>query len=74
MWLRNHTMFRLRGRTSRSTLHEVFTPYNAADYPGDDGNGPKPLVFQDTTLMDGRATMGGFNALVVRVDRQKVHQ
>lgn len=38
-------------------------PYNAADYPGDDGNGPKPLVFQDTTLMDGRATMGGFNAL-----------
>ena len=38
-------------------------PYNASDYPGDDGNGPKPLVFQDTTLMDGRATMGGFNAL-----------
>jgi hypothetical protein len=24
MRLRNHTMFRLRGGTSRSTLHEVF--------------------------------------------------
>ena len=39
-------------------------PYNAADYPGDDGNGPKPQVVQDTTLVDGRATMGGFQALL----------
>lgn len=38
-------------------------PYSIADYPGDDNNGPKPLVVQDTTLVDGRATVGGFNAL-----------
>ena len=24
---------------------------------------PKPLVVQDTTLMDGRSTVGGFNAI-----------
>ncbi len=36
-------------------------PYNIADYPGDDGNGPKPAVVQDTCLMDGRATMAGFD-------------
>jgi len=40
-------------------------PYDLYDYPGQGGNdnGPKPAVFQDTTLVDGRAVMGGFNAL-----------
>lgn len=38
-------------------------PYNTADYPGDDGNMPKPLVVQDTTLVDGKATVGGFHAM-----------
>jgi hypothetical protein len=40
------------------------SPYNLGNYPGDDGNGPKPMVVQQTTLgADGRATVGGFNAL-----------
>nr|AGA18266.1 hypothetical protein [uncultured marine virus] len=38
-------------------------PYSLAFYPGSDGNGPKPAVVQDTTLMDGRATMAGFTAM-----------
>ena len=38
-------------------------PYDIANYPGDDGNAPKPTVAQDTTLVDGRATMAGFSAL-----------
>jgi len=33
-------------------------------YPGDDSNGPKPSVVQQTTLgADGRSTVGGFNAI-----------
>lgn len=38
-------------------------PYSIASYPGDDLNGSKPLITQDTTIVDGRATVGGFNAL-----------
>lgn len=38
-------------------------PYNHGLYPGGDGNGPKPNVVQDTVLVDGRAVVGGFNAL-----------
>ena len=38
-------------------------PYNIGNYPGDDANAPKPTVVQDTTLVDGRATMAGFSAL-----------
>lgn len=38
-------------------------PYNVTAYAGSDGNHPKPLVVQDTTLVDGRAVMGGFNAI-----------
>jgi hypothetical protein len=38
-------------------------PYDQANYPGDDANMPKPLVAQDTTLVDGKATVGGFTAL-----------
>ncbi len=40
-----------------------FPPYSIDDYPGGDANGPKPAVVQDTTIVDGRAVMGGFNAL-----------
>lgn len=40
-----------------------FPPYNVNDYPGDGGNMPKPLVVQDTCLVDGRAVMGGFTAV-----------
>jgi hypothetical protein len=38
------------------------SPYSANNYPGDDGNMPKPLVVQDTTIVDGRAVVGGFMA------------
>jgi len=38
-------------------------PYDQANYPGDDGNMPKPLVVQDTTLVDGKSTVGGFTAM-----------
>ena len=39
-------------------------PYDIDEYPGDDGNMPKPLVVQQTTLgADGRATVGGFHAM-----------
>jgi len=41
-----------------------FPPYSIDFYPGDDGNGPKPAVVQDTTIVDGRATMGGFTAFL----------
>ncbi len=40
-----------------------FPPYSIDDYPGGDANGPKPAVVQDTTIVDGRAILGGFNAL-----------
>jgi len=39
-------------------------PYNLFTYPGESGNGPKPIVVQDTTIVDGRAIMGGFEALL----------
>ena len=37
-------------------------PYSVANYPGDDANAPKPIVVQDTTIVDGRSTVGGFRA------------
>lgn len=40
-----------------------FPPYDIAEYPGGELSGPKPAVVQDTTIVDGRATLGGFNAL-----------
>nr|AGA18469.1 hypothetical protein [uncultured marine virus] len=43
--------------------HNDFPPYDLDEYPGDDTNGPKPAVVQDTTLRDGAATMAGFNAM-----------
>tara|TARA_B110000305_G_C19435779_1_gene638851 strand:+ start:1447 stop:2196 length:750 start_codon:yes stop_codon:yes gene_type:complete len=39
-------------------------PYDIAAYPGDDTNGPKPAIVQDTTIVDGRATMAGFTAML----------
>ena len=38
-------------------------PYDITNYPGDENNMPKPLVVHDTTLVDGRATMGSFQAV-----------
>jgi hypothetical protein len=39
-------------------------PYANLSYPGDDSNGSKPAVVQQTTLgVDGRTTVGGFNAI-----------
>lgn len=39
-------------------------PYDIDEYPGDDGNMPKPIVVQHTTLgTDGRATLSGFEAM-----------
>ncbi len=37
-------------------------PYGVANYPGDNGNAPKPIIVQDTTIVDGRSTVGGFRA------------
>ena len=37
-------------------------PYDIDEYPGDDTNGSKPMVNQDTTIVDGRAAMAGFTS------------
>jgi hypothetical protein len=38
-------------------------PYDIADYPGGANNGQKPSVVQDTTIVDGKSVVGGFNAI-----------
>lgn len=38
-------------------------PYDITAYPGMNGNMPKPLVVQDAAIVDGRAVLGGFNAI-----------
>ncbi len=38
-------------------------PYPVTDYPGGGTELPKPQVVQDTTIMDGKATVGGFTAM-----------
>ena len=39
-------------------------PYDVTTYTGETNNMPRPLVVQDTTLgADGKATVGGFNAI-----------
>lgn len=43
--------------------HNDNPPYSTNTYPGMDTNGSKPIVVQDTTIVDGRASMAGFNAL-----------
>jgi hypothetical protein len=40
-----------------------FPPYEQGTYPGETGNMPKPLVVQDTTISEGRSTVGGFHAM-----------
>jgi len=37
-------------------------PYDIASYPGDDLNASKPIVVQDTTIVDGRSSLGSFTA------------
>lgn len=39
------------------------TPYNTGAYPGGTTNMPLPVVVQDTTIVDGKATVGGFSAI-----------
>ena len=38
-------------------------PYESGQYPGGGSELPKPMVVQDTTLVDGKATVGGFTAM-----------
>ena len=38
-------------------------PYDIAGYNGGSLNGAKPMVVQDTTIVDGRGSLGGFTAL-----------
>ena len=37
-------------------------PYDITDYPGGDLNAPKPIVVCDTTIVDGKTTIGAFTA------------
>jgi hypothetical protein len=39
-------------------------PYQVVTYAGGSTNMPKPIVIQDTTIVDGRASMAGFSALM----------
>lgn len=39
-------------------------PYSQVQYPGGAVNMSKPIVIQDTTIVDGRASMAGFSALM----------
>jgi len=47
-------------------------PYSASTYPGADGNMAKPLVVQDTTIVDGKATVGGFSAMCGLIEVESV--
>ena len=47
----------------RVTTDNDTPPYETDNYPGDDANMPKPLVVQDTILVDGKSTVGGFEAM-----------
>jgi len=38
-------------------------PYSVTNYPGDELNGPKPIVAQHTSIDNGRGTLSGFTAL-----------
>jgi len=38
-------------------------PYDITNYPGDDGNGPKPLAILESSIADGRTSLPGFTAL-----------
>lgn len=43
-------------------------PYDISEYPGDDTNGPKPIVVSDCTIVDGMAKMPGFNAMLGQIE------
>lgn len=43
--------------------HNDAPPYSIVQYPGGSANMTKPLVVQDTTVVDGRATMSSFSAI-----------
>lgn len=47
-------------------------PYSVSNYLGDDGNMPKPQVVQDTTIVDGKATVGGFGAMLGLIEVEAV--
>lgn len=47
-------------------------PYAVNDYPGADVNMPKPIVVQDTTLVDGKSTVGGFNAMLGLIEIESI--
>lgn len=50
--------------TQNLEVYNDGTPYQPDNYPGGGSNHPKPCVVQQTTLgMDGRSTVGGFNAV-----------
>lgn len=38
-------------------------PYDIPSYPGDELNMAKPIITQDTVIVDGRANMGSFTAM-----------
>ncbi|AXH78678.1 MAG: hypothetical protein [Circular genetic element sp.] len=38
-------------------------PYGLVNYPGDDGNGPKPAVVAQTSIANGSAVLSGFHSL-----------
>jgi len=44
-------------------FHNDRPPYDIAGYPGDESNMPKPIISQDTTLVDGRGIMASFTAM-----------
>ena len=55
------------GETAQFVIQDLeeqndIPPYDIASYPGDELNAPKPIIVQDTTIVDGRATVGGFTA------------
>lgn len=43
-------------------------PYNIYTYPGEASNGPQPMVVQHSTIVDGRAMLGGFEAMLGLVE------
>lgn len=50
--------------TNLLLFHNEDSPYDNDLYTGETGNMPQPLVVQDTTLgVDGKATVGGFEAM-----------
>lgn len=49
-------------------------PYDLDEYPGCDTNGAKPSVVQDSTLVGGRTSLGGFNAIAGLIEVEATSQ